>query len=44
MKRRAGGFRSSVRAAVALVALLWTMALPAAGQREQDFALRFMKQ
>ena len=44
MKRRADGFRSSVRAAVALVALLWTMALPAAGQREQDFALRFMKQ
>lgn len=31
-------------AAVALTALLWTLALPAAAQREQDFALRFMQQ
>lgn len=44
MKCRIFRFRPAVRAAVALVALLWTMALPAAGQREQDFALRFMRQ
>lgn len=39
------GVRSSLtRAAVALVALLWMAVVPAAAQREQDFALRFMKQ